>query len=383
MIEEILNEIIKEARNGQVVIDNETWPIAFNTIIYEGNTEKILWDEKNNIILRIKDKKRVVELLEEYIDLEIQKNRKSIAFINDKERNRIKWLISYLFVNATTEDFLIPERLISRYIAFLKDKTFNTLENGIEIRLNELFENRLLRVIKKTNSTSMETPYRIDVSIVEKDGDNEVTYNLPSVYYGICNDKCYIYCVMTPRKKIETEQEEKLRKKINRTLYKINKDLEKLESSEYYDYKEGKSSYYPEDNISDVTNSFLFSINTFLSLLEVKKKKKVKVITYLPLRYQSREIATREKDDDIREELERRNDLIQANITEKIIRTFRRLSYENPDVEIENYPYEVDAFLSLNIGPTYTRMENPVLTNTGLNVKISAIPSLYDGNIRK
>ena len=33
MIEEILNEIIKEARNGQVVIDNETWPIAFNTII--------------------------------------------------------------------------------------------------------------------------------------------------------------------------------------------------------------------------------------------------------------------------------------------------------------------------------------------------------------
>ena len=33
MIEEILNEIIKEARNGQVVIDNETWPITFNTII--------------------------------------------------------------------------------------------------------------------------------------------------------------------------------------------------------------------------------------------------------------------------------------------------------------------------------------------------------------
>ena len=190
MVEKILNEIIKEAKNGQVIIDNETWPIAFNTVIFEGNTEKILWDEKNNIILRIKDKKRVVELLEEYIDLEIQKNRKSIAFINDKERNRIKWLISYLFVNATTEDFLIPERLISRYIAFLKDKTFNTLENGIEIRLNELFENRLLRVIKKTNSTSMETPYRIDVSIVEKEGDNEVTYNLQSVYYGICNDKC-------------------------------------------------------------------------------------------------------------------------------------------------------------------------------------------------
>ena len=39
-------------------------------------------------------------------------------------------------------------------------------------------------------------------------------------------------------------------------LYKINKDI--IDSDEYYDYKNKISSYYPEDNISDITSSHLF-----------------------------------------------------------------------------------------------------------------------------
>ena len=54
MIEEILYEIVKEAKNGQVEIDNETWPIAFNTIIVEDDVEKFVWNNKNNTTLVIK-----------------------------------------------------------------------------------------------------------------------------------------------------------------------------------------------------------------------------------------------------------------------------------------------------------------------------------------
>lgn len=379
MLEEIFNEIIKEAKTGQVEIDNDIWPVAFNTVIYEENTEKILWNDNNNITLIIKKKERLLELLENYINLELKKQRKTITFFSDKEKNHIKWLMTYLFVNATTEDFMSPIKLVTRYTRFLRDDTFDCLEKPLEIKMDKNLLESTLRVQKKTNSTSMETPYRIDMELVENINGQEVSYPLPSIYYGISNNKCYIYSVMMPKAKKElTEEETKFAKKINRALYKINQGIQELENQDYFIYKEGKSNYYPEENITDVTHSFVLAINTFISLLQVKKIPEVRLVTYLPLRYQSREIAAQSKEGKQREEFEERNDSIQQNITNKIIRTIRRLSVQNPSVKIKVLPYEVDEFLTTSITPTREQIENPVLANTGFKLKLKAIPQMYD-----
>ena len=389
MLEEILNEIIKEAKTGQVEIDNDTWPIAFNTVILEDNYEKIVWNDQNNITLMIKNKERLLELLENYIEIEFQKQRKTITFFSDKEKNHIKWLIAYLFVNATTEDFLSPVKLVTRNIRFLKDTTFDFLETPLEVKMSENLLNSTLVVQKNTNSTSMETPFRIDMYLKNVIDGKEVRYNLPSIYYGIRNTTCFIYSIMMPKQKSEMSEEEKtFNKKINRILYKINDGTKELESQEYFDYKSGLSDYYPEDNISDVTHSFLLAINTFISLLQMKKINNIKVVTYLPLRYQSRELAANrveeiqtknenEENYNKANELRERNEHIQENITNKVIRTIRRLALQNPNIKIVQLPYEIDEFLGANIDGRKP-VENEILQNTDLRVKIKSIPASYD-----
>lgn len=36
-MKELLFEIIREAQIGQVIIDNEVWPICFNTLLKDGD----------------------------------------------------------------------------------------------------------------------------------------------------------------------------------------------------------------------------------------------------------------------------------------------------------------------------------------------------------
>ena len=395
MLEEILNEIINEAKDGRVIIDGIDWPIAFNTIINNGQTKRELFNENNNVTLRIINKKRLVDLLEIYVPLELQKNRKTSLFLNDKLRNQIKTIILYLFINATTEDFMNPERLVERNISFIKDTTYDSIETPLEIQNGKELLNTKLRIKKSTNSVSMETPYRIDMDLVDKVNNEEVVYHLPSVYYGIQDGVCYIYSIMAKKDKVEpTEQETKFRKKINRILYKLNQRVGEYESQEYYDYISKVSSYYPEDNITDITHSFLLSLQIFISMLQSKKIKTVKVVSYLPLRYQSREltakrveedgnrIKNREKSDEILTRtmgLRERNDQIQNNVTNKLIRTFRRLSLENPNITIEQYPYEFDKFLVSDIrNKGNAEISNDILKSTSNELKTRTIKRFYD-----
>ena len=131
-------------------------------------------------------------------------------------------------------------------------------------------------------------------------------------------------------------------------LYKLNEGIESYEVSEYFDYKEGNSKYYPEGNITDVTPSFILSLSVFLSLLQREGIHHLKAIPYLPVRYLSRDIiASEAKEEDTRYQLKLRNDKIQENITNKFIRTFRRIAFHTPDVEVLSVPYELSEYLEL------------------------------------
>lgn len=68
-------------------------------------------------------KEKFFKLLEEYLELEMSKNRKSYTFINKSKEEKMKFLMMNLISNTTTEDLLYPEELLRRNIDFQKDKT--------------------------------------------------------------------------------------------------------------------------------------------------------------------------------------------------------------------------------------------------------------------
>ena len=370
-MKKIFLELVKEACSGKVIVDGEKWPYSFNTII----EDKDFYENENNLsTLVIKDLDKLIEKLEEYITLELILERKTLKIYSGKEEDRIKWLISNLFANMTTEDFLNPIAFIDKYMAFLKDKTFDYLDEGITVNLPRVKDSEL-EIKREQNNTSMETPNRITLTLKRK-GEELTTFKLPSIYYAVREENnkkvCYIYSVMNKDNKKLNESELKFQKQINRLLYKLNDGV--VDSEEYYEYKEAlkrkeekeaqgeevtEEIYYPEGNISDITNSFLFSLNIFMSLLQKEGIETVKVVTYLPVRYNSRAIAAEKSPK--KKEFQERNDMIQTNATNKLIRTFRRLAHQNDALEITMYPYEYDEFLTISLRSRDKELDNMLL----------------------
>ena len=370
-MKKIFLELVKEACSGKVIVDGEEWPYSFNTII----EDKDFYENENNLsTLVIKDLDKLIEKLEEYITLELILERKTLKIYSGKEEDRIKWLISNLFANMTTEDFLNPIAFIDKYMAFLKDKTFDYLDEGITVNLPRVKDSEL-EIKREQNNTSMETPNRITLTLKRK-GEELTTFKLPSIYYAVREENnkkvCYIYSVMNKDNKKLNESELKFQKQINRLLYKLNDGV--VDSEEYYEYKEAlkrkeekeaqgeevtEEIYYPEGNISDITNSFLFSLNIFMSLLQKEGIETVKVVTYLPVRYNSRAIAAEKSPK--KKEFQERNDMIQTNATNKLIRTFRRLANQNDALEITMYPYEYDEFLTISLRSRDKELDNMLL----------------------
>ena len=352
-MKELFYELIKETCNGKVIIDNEEWPYSFNTII----EDKIRLENKdNNVCLIIKNEEEFFKLLEEYINLELSTNRKTLRINNEKDK--IKFLIVCLFANATTEDFINPENLIRRNISFLKDNTFDYLDKGIEAEVSSVLKDSKIEIKREQNSTMMETPHKITFSFK----NNDSIHKLPSIYYGIVEEngikKCYIYSIQAPK-----NENNKYNKTINRLLFKINDGVE--DSKEYYDYKEGLSNYYPEGNISDVTMSFVLSLNLFITLLQSENIKEIKAVPYLPVRYNSRALSAKRNDN---EENMNRNINIQKNLTEKFIRTFRRLESQNSGIKISTYPYELDEFLTIEVNNS-KNIANKLLDETSKDIE--------------
>lgn len=358
-MKDVFYELISEAKDGQIVIDGQVWPIGFNTFIYKDSSLIKTYKNDNNIsCLIIKDEEKFFDCLREYIEKEINKNRKHIYIFEDKERNHMKLLISYLMVNATTEDFLNPIQYINRCIDFLEDDTFDYLNEGITLPLDGVFTDCKLRIKNSRQSIMMETPEKMELAIV-KDSDNGILeYSLPTVSYGISNENgrnvCYVYSLLNPKEKENmTEEEIKFSKKIGRLLYKINSGIEEDDEEQLFD-------------ISKVSPSAVLSLTTFLSLLYSEDIFDVKAVPYLPLRYLSRDIAARK--DGINDALLERNQMIQNNITNRFIRTFLRASHHLESAEVTLFPYQLDEFLHFKLG-SGLESDNVVLNEAVSSVK--------------
>ena len=275
--------------------------------------------------------------------------------------------MAYLFINFSTEDFLNPVEAIRRHIDYMLDNTFDYLDDGYVIPLGNSFGNSDIYVQRHPQSIMMETPWKMEITICKWNEDEMLKCPLADVSYGIREEDgekvCYVYSMMKPKERTESSDREKIfRKRLNRELYKLNEGVLEQESDEFRAYKDGRSRDYQE-NVTDVTQSFVLSLSVFVTLLQKEGISKIKVVPYLPVRYVGRQIAASNVSDLLRrQELEDRNKRIQDNCTNKFMRTFRRVAYHmGDDLEMYSVPYELDEYMTFVLRSKSHNLNNPIL----------------------
>lgn len=344
------NEIIKEALNGEVKIllkdRHEQEEFIFNVGF---NTKETFSDDSFKPTLIIDDKEKFIDLLCEYIKLCDGYNN---FFKKYDIEGRIKGYLTVMWSNATYEDFANPCAYIQKLINFYENKLCSdevTVYNQNVASLNN--SDILIKDVKR--DIRMETPYAF--TAILKDHDDE--YVLPTISYGISDNICYIYAIQNKQKEANTSYQ----KKIKRILYKLNSGILDLETDEYLNYKNGDD-YYPE-NISDVSPSTLLSLSIFFDVLKKEGINKVNVVTLLPIRAEARVKAFKKRyqykkeysnltDKELEKlllEYERENLRTSQNLSDKLIRNFRRLETQTGNSEITSFPMEFDEYLHLNV----------------------------------
>ena len=331
-MDEIITNFIEQCEIGRVYIDDIYYNLHFS-----------LNDNPNCLNIKVKDR----ELLYKYI-------KEFLLLFKFENVNQFYKKLVYLFSNLTYNDCENIYEYIKRNILFVKNKLFydNEIsfnENKIEIKVMDSYQ---------------ETPYCFK-SFISSD---ESSYELPTISYGIADDVCYIYAIQDKNK----DKISPYNKKIKRILYKINNGVK--DTQDYEQYKNGESDYYPE-NISDVSPSSILALTLFLKQLSNLQIKQIKVVSFLPIRYNAKEEAYNNKIDYLLKygRLENKNEMIeyyknehlriQNNLTQKFIRNFFRIAYHFPNVLINSIPFETDEYLNITLKP----FEVDICSNEKLN----------------
>lgn len=336
------NYIIKEASVGRVDCFG-TYNIIFSTSIPSLNIDIGATNKYKNILiptLTVNNKQEFDKLLVNYVlkALEFYDNSNYFdeildELIEDKGISREKVIMTLLWSNATSDDFANPTLFLRNRIAFLDDNTFNNYLDKENIGYSDIFNGDLMIKIDK-NKLYNETPYSISFSFIN---DKNEEYTLPRIYYGIDNDKVYIYAIQNDH----NINDNSYSKKINRLLYKINNGVED-DSVE---------------SIKDVSLSFVASLQLFLALLNNNNINNVVVPSILLERWNGKEIAFTNRLENNRltgEEYDKEVNnhiLLQNNLTNKLMRTFKRMEYHD-DIKVTSYPYELDNAMHLIIDDT-------------------------------
>lgn len=347
-IEEIFDEIIKEAAIGRIDCDF-FMPICFNTVMVEGNSYKEITvsDTFNNTMLPtviIKDKEKLINSISDYIEV-----AKSF-YNNDKRVNDTscpeKYIISSLLSNTLTTDFNDLDRLFRRGKSFILDESLSMFDEVQNIGYSSVLKSNIM-VQRNKQSIAQETPYGIDIHL--EDNDGSILYKFPTIRYGVDEDKVYIYS-------IQGDTTLNNNKKIERVLRKVGEGFD--EKNENRDPVEN-----PE-NLYSINPWSLVALSIFIPLIQNDTSiNKIVAPYFLVHRYNAIEVSyayLKEKYKDIplllskKEEQVNRIDEIQRNITDKFLRTFRRLDHHFSNINITSFELDMDGCLHLQTNDEYS-----------------------------
>jgi len=356
ILEIFYNNIIPEAMNGRINCLSY-YNIAFSTeIVDEGKIYSCNIDDNGLLIptLMIKDKSEFDRLLVDYVNLamnfyddsnfddEILNNK-----LYDKELRicKEKVILSLLFANATIEDFNNPIDFLKRRIEFI----YNDLSGSYDFGYMDMFKGDLSLDIDK-DIINNETPYQMIIKVKSMNGEEFI---FPKIKFGISDDTVYIYAIQN-----KINDDNSFCKKINRALYKVGEG--------YNDIDE----YEDNENLKDITASFLVSLNIAISYLYNNGYNNIVVPSLLIERWNAKRISNllkikfKKMDDDNANKLINEQDYLQQNLTNKLIRTFLRLGCHYNNIDVLSFPFELDSCLHIGINDREMLCNNTLLYKT-------------------
>lgn len=313
-VKNLFEEIIKEASIGSV---NALFHfgIIFETQI---NNVKVTESDKNDMlipVLQIQNYDLFLNYLSLYLEYakEFYCNDKYLTDSDQTDRDKDKLLLTVLWSNATIDDFSSPINYLRKRIDF-----FNMPMKNLVKYIP--FLNCDLIVEFKKSSVLSETPYEMDCKFT----DYENEYYLPSVFLGISDSKAYLYAIQNKYK-----NESLFSKKINRALYKVNDGFDVNYESRF------------EESLKDITPSFVMSSNILMGLLKDNNILELITSSMLLVRYDNKVMSTHYD--------EEKTNLVQNNMTQKLIRTILRAVHHHTGADVVFYPTDVDFDLHVKI----------------------------------
>jgi hypothetical protein len=316
---EIFDGIAKEASTGKVDVFF-TYRLLFETKI----NGKIVYSKSSYLadiespVLEIKDLETFKELLKDYLEraLEFYKRDTTFSYFEDEDLV-YKTILTELWSNASYEDFVNPNEFLKKRIGFFDD--LNIHEDFYCDSLGEV------SISSEKSSIHQETPHCLVIRIIR---DNNI-YTLPIAYFGVYDNKGYVYAIQNKSANQEG----------------LNELLEPL--------KEGlQESNTNSENLRRVSKSFLLTANILLGVLARKGVDEVIVNSLLPVRYNSKQLLSQDAyaPKRVKEKYtEEKNDDIQQNITNHFLRVFRRVDYHHTGINITSYPMELDTSMHIKI----------------------------------
>lgn len=355
--------IIKEASKGKIN-SHFCYNIIFSTFLKEEGIKYEASSKFEDVMIPtvyIKRKKDFDELLVKYVE-------KCLDFYDDSnfveevssgrlydEVDRIskeKTILAFLFANAVFEDFSDPISFLRKRINFFE----NTEPCKYDLGYSNILESQLEVEISK-DKLNNETPYKFTACCISRDGEK---YELPELKFGVSDGRAYVYAIQNANK-VDTS----FAKKINRKLYKIGEGFSKEEDN-YEIYEEG--------NLNDVTPSFVLVANLFVSYMNKVGVNDFSLSSFLLERWNAKVISNKVKDEmGIRsyEESYAEQLKIQANLTEKFLRTFLRLDHHCDNLSITSYPMEQTSYLCLT-NDGIIRGNNSLLNETAYMMSMAS-----------
>ena len=358
IIDIFYSDIIPSIIKGRTVVDDTAYYINYNVLICGVPVCEINSDIPT---LNIKNPKEFNDCLVRYIMKEVEFLQENIFVGNNNLiknlDEQIRYSLTHLFIDATNNDFNNPIEYLKLRISFLENDNLKTEFINYKSIYNLDDINCHIESIVLPQHASYETSYAFCSQVASNDGSDK--FDLPKIRYGIKDDgekqEVYIYAIQGEKKKKVLNRFEK---KINRYLFKINKDVVKDEEYlKYEKYSElGIDEFYPE-NIIDVTPKSVLALTIFLKVVKEIGINKVTVAPYLPARYDSKLRGKRAyldlfKGIYLKNEMDKKYNKVnqemednQFNITNKFIRTFNRVNYHLNNMSNIVYPYEVDDLM--------------------------------------
>jgi hypothetical protein len=353
--EMFINEV---AGRKEVNIDDFIYNIALNYNItdtkYESKKCKI---DDTLPTININNVDLFKNKLNEYVQTLIKKIDSSNTTPFIAREDRMKYIAAALFVNATFEDFECPYKYMDKYIAAVKDDTFEDLKKGKDICKLSSFKDATLNVRSRQQDIFLETPQKLEFTLSKLMQDNkEYTVSLPSVScfcYEDGNDKV-LNIASLQNKRVDSSKEKNIfEKQVNREKFKLNAGVEKEEQ--------------------DVEPLAILSLAGTILLAKQKGMTKVRMPDFMPMRWYAKSLANEKKSKSKTknfnlEELKEEQMRIQTNVTDKFLRNMVRIKDQIGIIDIDMVPGEFGNYLECSITDKHVDNPNKILKEMSDNI---------------